>query len=476
MPKSWALIMKYLPLFVDLRGQKCLLIGGDETAARKLRLLVKAGASTLVLAETITEEIAAAVGRSEATFEPRRYTPSDLADTALIIVANAPADEAESISIAARRAGVPVNVVDQPALCSVVLPGIVDRDPILVAIGSAGTSPVLVRRVREMIERTLPPRLGDLARFAGRFRDVVARVVEAGPRRREFWERILDGPIGAKMLRGDAAAATDSMLRLINIPTLPAKEDGRVALVGAGPGAADLLTLRALRLLQDADVVLHDALVGADILELVRRDADRVDVGKRRGNHRFSQSEINGLLHEHAAAGRRVVRLKGGDPFLFGRGGEEMEYLQARGIDVEIVPGITAALGAAAATGIPLTHRNHASSVTFMTGHGAGGDPISGVEHLGDPAHTVVVYMGLSHARRIAAQAIAAGRAPLTPFAMIDRATEPDQRVIRGALADLGDMVESAELTGPALLVIGEVTARASLAPTIAAQPRRAAG
>ena len=454
--------MRYLPLFADLAGRRCLVIGGGETAARKLRLLIQAGASPIVLATGVTEEIKVAVNRGDVSLVPRRFIVSDLADTALVIVADSPSDEAEAISRAAQDAGVLVNVVDQPDLCTVVLPGIVDRDPVLVAIGSAGASPVLVRRVRERIERLLPPRLGRLARFAGRFRAAVASRIEGGPARRAFWERVIDGPIGSRVLRGEEPAANDAMLRLINssTPTPSGPDKGSVALVGAGPGAADLLTLRALRLIQDADVVIHDALVGTGVLDLVRRDADRIDVGKRKGHHRFSQDGINQLLVAQASLGRRVVRLKGGDPFLFGRGGEEMEYLRDRGFDVEIVPGITAAFGAAAATGIPLTHRDHASAVTFRTGHGADGDA-GGLDdtRLGEPNHTVVIYMGLGRADEIADRAIAAGRAPSTPVAVVDRATHDDQRVLRGALNTLGELVENAGLMGPALLIIGEVTA-----------------
>ena len=451
--------MRYLPLFADLAGRRCLVIGGDETAARKLRLLLRAAARPVVLADNVTEEIQAAAAQGDVAVISRGFLASDLDDTALVIVADAPRHEAEVIFRAAQKAGVLVNVVDQPALCTVVLPGIVDREPILVAIGSAGDSPVLVRRVREQIERLLPPRLGRLARFAGRFRAVVARKIEGGPTRRAFWERIIDGPIGSRVLRGDGSGANEAMLRLINSPTPSPSGGGSVALVGAGPGAADLLTLRALRLIQDADVVLHDALVGAEILDLVRRDADRIDVGKRRANHRFNQGEINQMLVDHAQAGRRVVRLKGGDPFLFGRGGEEIEHLASQGIDVEVVPGITAALGAAAATGIPLTHRDHASSVTFMTGHGADGLDRPDSNGFGDRDHTVVVYMGLGQAHEIAAQAIAAGRAPSTPVAVIDRATHDDQRVLRGTLEGLGGLVEQAGLAGPALLIVGDVTA-----------------
>jgi uroporphyrin-III C-methyltransferase/precorrin-2 dehydrogenase/sirohydrochlorin ferrochelatase len=468
--------MRYLPVFVDIVDRRCVIIGGGESAARKLRLLLRAGARPTVLAKAVTDEIAEAARQGKVAVEARKFTPPDLKGAALIIVADASRQDAEAISAAARRSGVLVNVVDQPDLCTAVMPGIVDRDPVLIAIGSAGASPVLVRRLRERIERLLPPRLGELPRFAEQFRAAVAAKVTAGPARRAFWEQVIDGSIGAAVLSGKRSRANEAMLRLINAPVKASPRPGQVALVGAGPGATDLLTLRALRLIQDADVVVHDALVGAEVLDLVRRDADRIDVGKRKGNHRFTQCEINETLLERARAGQRVVRLKGGDPFLFGRGGEELEFLQAQDIDVEVVPGITAALGAAASTGIPLTHRDHASAVTFLTGHGAQDrmtDPSESA--LGCPLTTAVVYMGLDRAGEIAARAIELGRPRSTPVAVIDKATHPDERVLRGTLARLEELVESAGLRGPTLLIIGEVTglpASRADTPTL----RRAAG
>lgn len=468
--------MKYLPVFVDIIDRRCVIIGGGESAARKLRLLLRAGARPTVLAKTVTDEIAELARQGKVVVEARKFAARDLKGTALIIVADASRQDAETISATARRAGVLVNVVDQPDLCSVVMPGIVDRDPVLIAIGSAGSSPVLVRRLRERIERLLPPRLGELARFAEQFRATVAAKVAAGPARRAFWEHVIDGSIGAAVLSGKRSRANEAMLRLINTPEKAAPRPGQVALVGAGPGDADLLTLRALRLIQDADVVVHDALVGAEVLDLVRRDADRIDVGKRKGDHRYTQCEINETLLEHARAGQRVVRLKGGDPFLFGRGGEELAFLRSRDIEVEVVPGITAALGAAASTGIPLTHRDHASAVTFLTGHGAQDRmTVPSESSLGCPLTTAVVYMGLDRAGEIASRAIELGRPGSTPVAVIDKATHSDERVLRGTLAELEELVESAGLCGPTLLIIGDVTAsRASRAGTLAL--RRAAG
>jgi len=475
-PGSGAAVMRYLPLFADLAGRRCVVVGGGETAARKLRLLLRADARPVVLAETVTKEIEEAAEQGLIEIKVRGFQQCDLENTALIVVSDIPRANAEAISAAAKRANVPINVVDNPSLSSVIFPGIVDRNPILVAIGGAGASPVLVRRLREQIERVLPPRTGDLARFAGRFRSAVASKVTDTSARRAFWERVIDGPVGSFVLAGKEALANEAMLRLVNSPKGHAAPRGSVALVGAGPGAADLLTLRALRLLQDADIVIHDALVGPEVLELIRRDADRIDVGKRKGNHRFDQNAINNLLLEHALSGRRVVRLKGGDPFLFGRGGEEQAFLLTHGINVEVVPGISAGLGAAASTGIPLTHRDHASAVTFMTGHRAGDDTdIRSDIALGDSDTTVVVYMGRDQARKIALRAIEKGRSPSTPVAVVDRATLSDERVLRGTLGTLGALVENAELAGPTLLIIGDVAALHSVGADCE-QPRRAIG
>jgi len=463
---SETVVMKYLPLFADIANRRCVIVGGGETAARKLRLLLRAGARPLVLAKTVTDDIAEAARRGSIDVQTRDFSTSDLEDTALIIVTDVSRRDAETISAATRQAGVLVNVVDQPDLCNVVMPGIVDRDPVLIAIGSAGASPVLVSRLRERIERVLPPRLGDLARFAERFRAAVATKVTSGPARRALWETVIDGPIGAAMLAGKQSRANEAMLRLVNATVEASPPLGQVALVGAGPGAADLLTLRALRLIQDADVVVHDALVSAEVLDLTRRDADRIDVGKRKGNHRFSQADINQTLLDLARGGHRVVRLKGGDPFLFGRGGEELAFLQARGINVEIVPGITTALGAAASTGIPLTHRDHASAVTFLTGHRAD-DQAAGQSDmaLGDRNTTIVVYMGLGRAGDIAARAIKLGRSASTPVAIIDKATLPNERVLRGTLQSMESDIAGAGLSGPTLLIIGEVTASHAATP-----------
>ena len=374
--------------------------------------------------------------------------------------------QAEAVRSASAGLGIPLNVVDRPDLSTAITPGIVDRDPVVVAIGSNGGAPVLVRRLRERIEAALPSGLGRLAAFAQRFRSAVAATRPPGDARRRFWEGFFDGPVAARVLDGREDEACDEMLQLINAAEQPAPA-GSVSLVGVGPGDPDLLTLKALRAMQDADTVLYDALIGPEILDYVRRDAERICVGKRKGAHCKSQKEILELLRERAAAGRRVVRLKSGDPFLFGRGGEELVYLRQHGIAAEIVPGITAALGAAAAAEIPLTHRGLAQSCSILTGHGKDGEPNL------DPAllagqGTLAIYMGLSVAKRLAERIVAAGRPAGTPVAVVERATWKDQRTLYGTLETLGDLVRREAVAGPALLIVGDVVSLGREA----AQPR----
>lgn len=450
--------MSQFPVFFDLSGRRVLVVGGGALAARKLRLLRGTGASILLIAPTVSAEIAAAAEAGAIRHVARGFVAHDLAGAALAIAASGDAAVDAGVSAAARAIGVPVNVVDRRDLSDFFVPAIVDRDPIVVAVSSGGAAPVLARRVRARIEAMLPGRLGDVARFAERFRSSVAAVVPA-PLRRRFWEQVFDGPVAAQVLAGAEHRARDAMLGLVNGPQRP--QVGQVAIVGAGPGDPDLLTLRALRLLQDADVIVHDRLVGPGVLDLARRDAERVFVGKARGNHSLSQQGINALLAERALAGQRVVRLKGGDPFIFGRGGEEVEHLRRLGIAVEIVPGITAATACAAAAGLPLTHRDMAQSVTFVTAHARegtrDGEPQLDWRALAAPHQTLVVYMGVTVAGRVAARLIEHGLPAGTPVAIIEKGSLPSQRVIAGRLGDLGVTIAERGVAGPAVLVIGEV-------------------
>jgi uroporphyrin-III C-methyltransferase/precorrin-2 dehydrogenase/sirohydrochlorin ferrochelatase len=350
-----------------------------------------------------------------------------------------------------------VNTVDRPELCDFTMPAIVDRGDIVVAVSTQGASPVLAQRVRAAIESVLPPGLGRLAQFAQRFRTAIqSRIADTGSRRR-FWDQVLGGPIAAAVLAGDEKRATRDLIRAVNRAE-PKAETGRVSLVGAGPGDPELLTLRAARALREADVIVYDKLVDPAVLEYARRDARRIFVGKSKGDHTLPQAEINALLVAEAKAGRHVVRLKGGDPFVFGRGGEELDVLVAEGVRVEVVPGITAAIGCAAYAGFPLTHRDHASSVVFVSGHSKDGLSDLDWRALANPRQTIVVYMGVGAAGEVAGKLIEAGLSASTPIAIVENGTRWDQRVIKGELQQAADLIRQHGVAGPALLVIGEVT------------------
>jgi uroporphyrin-III C-methyltransferase/precorrin-2 dehydrogenase/sirohydrochlorin ferrochelatase len=382
-----------------------------------------------------------------------------------VVAATADRGVNAAVSAAAQVLGIPVNVVDDPELSTFIFPAIIDRSPLIVAVSSAGHAPVLARAVREQIEALLPARLGALARFMGRHRRSVQRALVA-PGRRAFWERIVRGSVGTQVLQGQEAQAESGLrreLRASQLTTPPGGDGaalGEVYLIGAGPGDPDLLTLRALQLLQQADVILYDRLVGEAVLDRARRDAQRIFVGKEAGE-RGQQDRIHALLVELATRGKRVARLKGGDPLVFGRGGEEIEVLQAHGIPFTVVPGITAALGAAAASGLPLTHRRLAQSVTFVTGHDGAG-ALSDWRFFANPQHTVVFYMGVAQLPRIVARLRAAGAAAEHPVAIIERATLPQQRVLRAALADIAALASAQQVEPPALLIVGAVAAVAT--------------
>jgi uroporphyrin-III C-methyltransferase/precorrin-2 dehydrogenase/sirohydrochlorin ferrochelatase len=447
--------MEFLPLFHNLRGARVLVVGGGEIALRKSRLLADSGAVLRVVAPEIGAEVRELIERSGGEQILRGYTESDLNGCVLIIAATDDEPLNAQVSADARQRGVPVNVVDAPALCSVIFPAIVDRSPLVIAVSSGGDAPVLARLIRAKLETWIPPTYGHLAGLAARFRHQVKGLFPNVQQRRAFWEDVFQGPIADRQLAGQGAEA-ERLLQAKIDGDAPATT-GEVYLVGAGPGDADLLTFRALRLMQQADVVLYDRLVAPAILDLCRRDADRVYVGKQRADHALPQDQINQQLVDLAKQGKRVVRLKGGDPFIFGRGGEEIEELAAHGIPFQVVPGITAASGCAAYAGIPLTHRDHAQSVRFVTGHLKNGTTDLPWKDLVSPSQTLVLYMGLIGLPVICEQLIKHGRAADTPAALIQQGTTVNQRVFTGTLANLPQLVAEHEVHAPTLVIVGEV-------------------
>ncbi len=448
--------MEYLPVFLDVRDQPCLLVGGGEVAVRKSRLLLRAGAKLLVVAPELHPELDEALQQGEVEWLARPFQSNDVEGARFVVAASDDEVVNAEVSRLAQAKAIPVNVVDNKSLCSAIMPSIVDRSPITVTISSAGYAPVLARLLRERIEAALPASLGPLATLAGKFRAQVQTKLPTVTARRGFWERVLDGPPADLMAAGredDARQAIASLLDTTN----EADTRGEVYLVGAGPGDPDLLTFRALRLMQRADVVLYDRLVSAEVLDLVRRDAERVYVGKARANHAMRQRDINQTLLDYAREGLKVLRLKGGDPFIFGRGGEEIETLAEHNIPFQVVPGITAAAGCAAFAGIPLTHRDHAQSCTFATGHLQDGTINLDWHRLAQPGQTLVFYMGLTGLTIICEQLSTHGLPSNTPAALIQQGTTANQKVLIGTLESLPQMVERERPTPPTLLVIGTV-------------------
>lgn len=450
--------MDFLPIFLNVRNRLAVIVGGGAVAARKADLLLQAGASVRVVAPALASELAVLRDSGRIEYRAELFAPAVL-DGAVVVIAatNQPAVNA-AVAAAAKARGIPVNAVDDLEHSSFILPAIVDRSPIVVAVGTSGNSPVLARIVRERIEALLPPTLGRLAAFAGRWRRRVARGLATVLQRRRFWERVLSGPVASHVLEGREALAEFEFRReLKRSRRAESSGVGEVYLIGAGPGDPDLLTLKAARLLQQADVILYDRLVPEAVLARARRDAERIYVGKESGNHHVTQERIHELLVQYALSGKRVCRLKGGDPFIFGRGGEELEALIEHHIPFTVVPGITAALGAAAYAGIPLTHRDHAQAVTFVTGHTReSGAPIDWHE-LSRPGQTVVFYMGLGQLQNIFGNMIAAGAPADRPAAVVAQATLPEQHVIVGTLATLAQQVAAQAVKSPALLIVGDV-------------------
>jgi len=444
--------MDFLPIFMNVKDRLCLIIGGGEVAQRKASVLLDAGAMVKAVAPEFLEEFSGLAGIE---YVAQRFQPNHLDGAILVIAATDDHVVNHEVSKLARARNIPVNVVDNPDLCTFIMPSILDRSPLMVAFSSGGASPVLARMLRGKLETMIPQGYSRLTAFCARLRNTVRTGITEPAIRRIFWENVLEGTIAEKVLAGDEADAEAMLLDQLKKGNKP--PSGEVYLVGAGPGDPDLLTFRALRLMQKADIVLFDNLVSKPIVEMTRRDATRIYVGKQRNNHTLPQEEINVLLVRLAQEGKRVLRLKGGDPFIFGRGGEEIETLAAHGIPFQIVPGITAASGVASYAGIPLTHRDYAQSCTFVTGHLKNGTTNLDWERLARPNQTIVFYMGLHGLETICAQLVSHGLPAGTPAALVQQGTTQDQRIYTGTLATLPEIVQTEKPRPPTLIIVGGV-------------------
>ncbi len=451
--------MMYFPVFFDLDGQQVLVVGGGEVALRKITLLERTGASITLVAPEVHPELMARAAAGNLQLTVREFEPDDLNGARLVIVATSRRAVNRWVAKLSEARGIPVNVVDDREASRFIVPAIIDRDPVLVAISTGGTSPVLARRLRERLEASIPKRIGELANWLRSLRAATRLKLRDTDERRRFFEAVVDGAAARRFIDGDSRGAERIAQQLLASTSTGPRAAGDVTLVGAGPGDPELLTLKALRALQDADVILHDRLVPAAVLELARRDATRICVGKAAGSIGSTQEEINALLIEHASAGKRVVRLKGGDPFVFGRGGEELEALAAAQIQFSVIPGITAALGVAAYAGIPLTHRDHAHSVTFVTGHADRNGKEPDWRALSAPGSTAVFYMGLARLEHIALRLMAHGAPAGRPAAIVAQGTTGNQRVVTATLATIQGASTDAGLKAPALLIVGDVVA-----------------
>ena len=451
------------PAFHKVAGRRVVVVGSGEHAAAKVRLLAETSANLVLFSPALDADTGADLIRAGGHWIPRLPEVADLENSVLIFVATGDDETDRAMWALAKQAGVSVNVVDKPELCDFYTPAIVNRAPLAVAIGTEGTAPVLARHVRARIEGLLAPAFGDLAALAEEFRERAAAAIGSAEGRRRFWAGFFTGPVAENVFAGrisDAeSAAVERLAQLENA-------SGHVSLVGAGPGASDLLTLRAQRILQEADIVIYDRLVPDEVVAMGRRDAERVYVGKAKGTHAVTQDEINALLVRHAQAGKRVVRLKSGDPLIFGRAGEEIAALRAAGISFDIVPGVTAAFAAAAEAEIPLTLRGISSALVFATGHDADGETLPDWAGLALKGVTVAVYMGCSVAGKVAGQLIAAGLDAKTPVALIENASLPDTRAFAGRLDELSRIAAKPEISGPVLILIGDVVAESTLLAT----------
>ncbi len=448
--------MKFLPIFMNIQGKPCLVVGGGPVAARKVFMLERAGGQVTVVAPQLDHELATRVEKGLITHQAKTFEPSDIGGQVVIIAATDNPEVNRQVAELANAQGIPVNVVDAPEAGSFIVPSVIDRDPVQIAISTGGASPVLARLLRARLETFIPSAYGRLAKLVERYREKVKQKFGNSGDIRNFWEQVLEGPVADLLMAGKDKAAKALLQEAIDQAEPPAKR-GEVYLVGAGPGDPDLLTFRALRLMQQCDVVVYDRLVSAGVLDLVRRDAEFIYAGKARNRHTLKQENINALLVRLAREGKKVLRLKGGDPFIFGRGGEEIETLMEEGIDFQVVPGITAAAGCAAYAGIPLTHRDYVQSCMFVTGHLKDGSIDLNWTALSQPGQTVVFYMGLHGVSELCRQLVAHGLPATTPAALVEKGTTQQQRVHIGDLATLPELVEKNKVEAPTLIIVGEV-------------------
>jgi len=449
--------MDYLPIFLKVEDGPCLVVGGGKIAARKVALLNRAGARITVVSPSICEEVKSLLGEGSVTYTEREFMESDLDSMILAIAATDNEAVNRSVSEAAKRCRIPVNVVDSPDLCSFIMPSIVDRSPVQVAVSTGGASPVLARLLRARLESFIPAAYGRLAQLVNEYRHEVKQRFSNTDQRRYFWEDVLQGRIAELLFAGHEDKARVAIKEAIDDADAHFKDPGEVYLVGAGPGDPDLITFRALRLMQQADVVVYDRLVSEPVLDMVRRDAELIYAGKARDKHTLTQESINQLLVRLAKEGKRVLRLKGGDPFIFGRGGEEIQTLAEEGIPFQVVPGITAASGCASYAGIPLTHRDYAQSCIFVTGHLKDGSVDLDWDTLAKPAQTIVFYMGLHSIPVLSKELISHGMPGNTPVALVQQGTTRNQRVYIETLESLADLSEREQVKPPTIIIVGEV-------------------
>ncbi|WP_405602725.1 MULTISPECIES: siroheme synthase CysG [unclassified Pseudoalteromonas] len=448
--------MQYLPIFTKLDNKPVLVVGGGEVALRKCRAFLKARASVTLVAPWFCDELKEHAHNNEVTLIDAYFDESHLDGKMLVIAATDRDEVNNNVFELANARNVFVNVVDDQPKCTFVFPSIVDRDPITIAISSAGTAPVLARRLREKLETLIPQHIGPLATLVGGFRDKVKKRFKHFSDRRQFWEGVFDSSVVSKVQTGDTQAAQQQLEQMLDAKAEP---EGEVYVVGAGPGDPELLTLKALQLMQQADVVVYDFLVSDEIMELVRRDADLICVGKRLGDHSVVQDDTNQMLVDLAKQGKKVCRIKGGDPFIYGRGGEEVQVLAANKVNYQIVPGITAAAGCSAYAGIPLTHRDHAQAIQFVTGHCKKDGQELDWQSLAKANQTLAIYMGVIKSPHIQSELLKHGRKADTPVAIIENGTRKNQRVVTGQLGELADLIQRNSIISPALLIIGEVAA-----------------